>query len=340
MTDPGGSGAPGRVLTADQVGRHDGAPLILFVGISTAGSLAHRAFPAWAQLLGKHWTLLGVDLPADTTSSGYRELVTAVRDNPRVAGAVITSHKLQLAAACADLLDLRDPLADVTREVNCIAADGGRLRGYARDPVSLIPALDRLPGGRPRGHVLCLGAGGAATALLLALTVDVAAAAAVGPLSAHPHPPASLVFADVRPGALDALQKVAGRCPGAHPRPVCHHLAGPADAASLTAALPTGSLVINATGLGKDRPGSPLPLGTGFPERTVAWDLNYRGDLAFLEQARTAGARTAGGWDYFLAGWAGTLTAIARVPFTVGLLDAFTAAAESYRQPPPGREAH
>jgi shikimate dehydrogenase len=88
------------------------------------------------------------------------------------------------------------------------------------------------------------------------------------------------------------------------------------------------------------RPGSPLPPGTGFPERTVAWDLNYRGDLAFLEQARTAGARTADGWDYFAAGWAGTLTAIAQVPFTVGLVDAFTAAAESYRQPPPGREAH
>jgi shikimate 5-dehydrogenase len=97
--------------------------------------------------------------------------------------------------------------------------------------------------------------------------------------------------------------------------------------------------VINATGLGKDRPGSPLPPGTSFPERTVAWDLNYRGDLAFLEQARSAGACTADGWDYFVAGWAGTLAAIAQVPFTVGLLDALAAAAGPYRAATPRREA-
>jgi shikimate 5-dehydrogenase len=36
----------------------------------------------------------------------------------------------------------------------------------------------------------------------------------------------------------------------------------------------------------------------------VAWDLNYRGDLAFLDQARAAGhVRVEDGWVYFLHGW-------------------------------------
>ena len=63
------------------------------------------------------------------------------------------------------------------------------------------------------------------------------------------------------------------------------------------------SLVVNATGLGKDAPGSPLTSQAVFPGQAVAWDLNYRGDLVFLDQARSAGCRTEDGWVYFLHGW-------------------------------------
>jgi len=40
------------------------------------------------------------------------------------------------------------------------------------------------------------------------------------------------------------------------------------------------------TGLGKDAPGSPLTDAVVFPDHGIVWDLNYRGDLIFLEQAR------------------------------------------------------
>jgi len=67
------------------------------------------------------------------------------------------------------------------------------------------------------------------------------------------------------------------------------------------------SVVVNATGLGKDRPGSPLTDAVLFPARSVAWDFNYRGDLVFLDQARTQDAarevRVVDGWFYFLHGW-------------------------------------
>ena len=43
-------------------------------------------------------------------------------------------------------------------------------------------------------------------------------------------------------------------------------------------------MVVNATGLGKDSPGSPISGAAIFPDGGIAWD-NYRGDLLFLEQA-------------------------------------------------------
>jgi shikimate 5-dehydrogenase len=71
--------------------------------------------------------------------------------------------------------------------------------------------------------------------------------------------------------------------------------------------LKPGSLVINATGLGKDAPGSPLMDAGVFPERAVVWDLNYRGDLVFLDQARRQqrerSLRIEDGWTYFIHGW-------------------------------------
>jgi shikimate dehydrogenase len=71
--------------------------------------------------------------------------------------------------------------------------------------------------------------------------------------------------------------------------------------------LPAGSMIVNATGMGKDRPGSPLPPDTLFPRDGIVWDLNYRGELAFLHHARAQAhdrrLRLFDGWLYFLHGW-------------------------------------
>ena len=68
-----------------------------------------------------------------------------------------------------------------------------------------------------------------------------------------------------------------------------------------------GALVINATGLGKDAPGSPLTDNGIFPEQAVVWDLNYRGQLVFLDQARhqetSQKLQVEDGWTYFIYGW-------------------------------------
>ena len=67
------------------------------------------------------------------------------------------------------------------------------------------------------------------------------------------------------------------------------------------------TVVLKATGLGKDRPGSPLTDAVRFPAQSTAWDFNYRGELVFLDQARAQPddrhVRVVDGWTYFIHGW-------------------------------------
>ena len=71
--------------------------------------------------------------------------------------------------------------------------------------------------------------------------------------------------------------------------------------------LAPNSLVINATGMGKDTPGSPVTDAGVFPRGSYVWELNYRGELDFLRQAlaqrRERRLHVHDGWRYFLHGW-------------------------------------
>jgi shikimate 5-dehydrogenase len=87
-----------------------------------------------------------------------------------------------------------------------------------------------------------------------------------------------------------------------------YHLAAqPADNDALMAKLKAASLVVNATGLGKDAPGSPISEAAQFPQNGFAWEFNYRGNLVFLDQARaqkqTRQLHVEDGWLYFIHGW-------------------------------------
>ena len=55
------------------------------------------------------------------------------------------------------------------------------------------------------------------------------------------------------------------------------------------ARLPDDSIVINATGMGKDTPGSPVTNAGLFPRGGIAWEFNYRGELDFMHQALAQG---------------------------------------------------
>ena len=85
-------------------------------------------------------------------------------------------------------------------------------------------------------------------------------------------------------------------------------------------ALPAGSLVINATGLGKDRPGSPLTDHCKFPENGLVWERNYRGTLEFMHQAEAQRERRGllieDGWTYFIHGWTQVIAEVFHIDIT------------------------
>lgn len=285
----------------------------LFVGVSTGGSSIIRIFPRWRDLLGlgDDLTIAGMDLPLHASRQSYRELVAAIKDDPEVAGGLITAHKIDLYQAASDLFDETDSLAQLCGEVSCFARREGLLHGWATDPISAGRSLDEMLGPgyfeRSGGQVLCLGAGGAGVAILLHLLTRPEGAG---------RPP-RIVVADSRAERLEALRRL---CESLAAAGSVEYVAttGTGDTDALVAAAPPGSLVINATGMGKDTPGSPLGDGALFPERAVVWELNYRGDLDFLHQAwaqrRARALRVIDGWRYFIYGWTTVLEEVFQRP--------------------------
>ena len=109
------------------------------------------------------------------------------------------------------------------------------------------------------------------------------------------------------------------------------HVSGAEDHDRLLEAMPPGSLVVNATGMGKDRPGSPITPQARFPREAVAWDFNYRGKLRFLDYARAQGVRAVDGWEYFLHGWSQIMARVLGFDLTPELFAAMREAAAPLR---------
>jgi shikimate dehydrogenase len=99
--------------------------------------------------------------------------------------------------------------------------------------------------------------------------------------------------------------------------------------------MPPGSVIVNATGMGKDVPGSPVTDRARFPERCVVWELNYRGELDFLRQARrqerARDLTVEDGWLYFLHGWSEAIAEVFHVELTPERFESLSAEAEAIR---------
>jgi shikimate dehydrogenase len=317
-------------------GRSAGRGTLVFVGVDTGGSSIMRLFPTWAGLLGLDARIEGWDLPLGAEPAAYRDAVRRLARDPGLAGGLVTSHKLGVYRHAGSLFDELDRYARLCREVSCISRRNGRLLGHAKDPMTAGLAMADLLGPDrrlgPDGQVLCLGAGGAGTAICVRL------------LTAEPAPGRILV-ADKDPGRLATLGEI---CAGLADRSgkgrevELARVAGPTDADALLAGLPAGSLVINATGVGKDLPGSPLGDGARFPAGALVWDLNYRGDLGFLRQARAQAAERDlelhDGWRYFLHGWSQHIAQVYDLALEPAVFERLAQAAEPLRQPTPATD--
>lgn len=296
-----------------------------FIGVSTAGSSIIDIFPRWAEILGLDARIAGRDVPVRAAPRAFREVVEEIARDPRVRGALVTTHKVDVYDHARDLFGALDANARLCGEVSCISKKDGELVGHAKDPVTAGLSLDSM---LPRGywaatgaHVLCLGAGGAGTAITVRLLQE-------------SHPPEQIVVTERNADRLAALREVHSRL--AFGDRVAYHPVGSARTAdTLLDALPPASLVVNATGMGKDLPGSPLSEQVHFPERAVAWELNYRGELAFLRQALRQESERAlhvhDGWRYFLHGWTEVIAEVFGINLTPELFARLAQAAEPFR---------
>ena len=260
-----------------------------------------KVFPLWMRDLDRPDVAIeGIDLALHDAPERYRQAVAQIKFDPLSLGALITSHKIDLYDAARDMFDLLDPYARTCGEVSCISKRGGALEGHALDPVVSGSCLDAVLGkgyfARTGGEVLCFGAGGAAAAIALHL-ID------------KPDPgdrPNRFVVVNRSPGRLAKLRAMVDKVgTDIDFEAICNE--DPVRNDMLMGRMPAGSLVINATGMGKDRPGSPVTAAGHFPAGGIAWELNYRGELDFLHQAlaqrENRNVTVEDGWVYFMHGW-------------------------------------
>lgn len=281
------------------IARH--TPTFYFIGVTTTKSSINKIFPLWMKEINRQEVLLeGVDLKIHDQVVTYRQVVAQIKFDPLSLGALVTTHKIDLLDASQDLFDYLDPYAQICGEVSSISKRNGDLEGHAKDPISSGLSLDAIVGenyfGRTGGEVLCFGAGGSAIAALLHLINK----------KDPGDRPKRFILANRSPGRLEnARRMVNGIETDILVEYICN--ANPTRNDEIMSGMKPHSLVINATGMGKDTPGSPVTDQGQFPENGIAWEFNYRGELDFLHQAlaqiSSRNLRVEDGWLYFVHGW-------------------------------------
>ena len=276
-------------------------PTLYFIGVTTGQSSIIKVFPLWAEYLKLgDVEIKGLDFPVHDKPENYREAVDFLKNDPLSLGALVTTHKLDLFQASKEMFDVIDPHATLMAETSCISKRDGKLICHAKDPISSGLSLD---GFLPEDHfantdaeLFSMGAGGSTIALTWHLMQEIRG----------DNRPKKIVVSDLSQPRL------------AHIRDIHESLGSDIiieyrlvettqDNDDILASMAAGSVVVNATGLGKDSPGSPLSNAANFPKNAIIWELNYRGDLLFLDQAKAAKElqclQIEDGWTYFIHGW-------------------------------------
>jgi len=275
-------------------------PTMYFIGVTTGQSSIMKLFPLWAEALGLgDVQIKGMDISIHAAPEIYRECVEFIKNDPLSLGALVTTHKIDLFHAAKDLFDYTDHYAVMFEELSSISKQDAQLCGHAKDPISSGLAMEAFVPDRfwsKGGEVFIMGAGGSALAISSYLTDP----------KHGDHIPSRIIISNRSQARLDSARKLLGQintktlfdyrlCPD------------PADNDEVLLELPDHSMVINATGLGKDRPGSPLTDRAVIPFGSLVWELNYRGDLLFMQQAlkqkEQRGLHIEDGWIYFIHGW-------------------------------------
>jgi shikimate dehydrogenase len=304
-------------------------PTFYFVGVTTGKSSINKVFPLWMIVLGREDIVLqGIDHPIHDDPQAYRKTVEKMKYDPMSLGGLVTTHKMDLYSAAKDMFDYLDPYAKLCNEISSISKRDGKLEGHAKDPITAGLSLDTIIGtgyfDKTGGEVLIFGAGGSSLATVLHLINQ----------EDNKDRPAHITVVNRSKPRLDhmaemvetlntdiEMQYVVNDDPTVNDR--------------LMENLPPSSIVINATGMGKDTLGSPITDTGKFPQNGIAWEFNYRGELDFMHQANRQreeqGLHVEDGWVYFLHGWTQVVFQVLHIELTEELFERLAKAAEVVR---------
>lgn len=305
-------------------------PTFYFIGVTTGKSSINKVFPLWMQVLGHEDVVLeGIDCKIHDDPEVYRAAVAQIKYDPLSLGALVTTHKIDLLTAARDMFEYLDPYAQITDEVSSISKLEGRLEGHAKDPLSSGASLDAIIDkdyfARTGGDVLCFGAGGSAIATLLHLINK----------KDKGDRPRRFTFVNRSQGRLDHAKEMVG---GLETDIEIEYVqnSDPEVNDRLMEKFPPHSIIINATGMGKDTPGSPITWNGKFPLNSIAWEFNYRGELDFMHQAlaqvESRKVFVEDGWIYFVHGWTQVVSQVLHFDLTPELFDRLNQAASTVRK--------
>ena len=287
-------------------------PTMYFIGVTTAKSSIMKVFPEWAKALGIDAVMKGIDIAIHEKPEVYREVVDFIKHDELSMGALVTTHKIDLYDACKDMFEYLDPLAQVFGELSSISKKDGKLCGHAKDPITAGQALDAfIPKDYFKNNeadVYIMGAGGSAISMGYHLMQE----------KFKGNYPACIVIANRSQPRLTEIENIFKTLDPGGIAFAYHLTPEPEQNDKVLQDMKPGSVIINATGLGKDRPGSPLTDDAVFPENALVWEINYRGDLRFmhqaLEQKDTRNLTVEDGWQYFIFGWTAVISEVFHIP--------------------------
>lgn len=304
-------------------------PTFYFIGVTTQKSSINKVFPLWMDVLGHPEIVLeGIDHAIHDEPENYRKSVAQIKYDENSLGALVTTHKIDLFTAARDMFEYVDPYAQATGEVSCISKRNGKLEGYAKDPLTAGYSLDAIIEkdyfAHTGGQVLSLGAGGSAVATLLHLINK----------PDKGDRPERFIAVNRSQGRLDHMRQMVSQY-DTDIQVEYIQSSDPQRNDEIMASMPEASIVINATGMGKDTPGSPITDNGVFPRNGIAWEFNYRGELDFMHQAlrqvESRNLRVEDGWVYFIHGWTQVIFEVLKIQMTPELFKRLDVAASTVR---------
>jgi shikimate dehydrogenase len=271
-------------------------PTFYFIGINTIKSIIMKWFPLWMRELEKpEISIEGIDLKINDKPDNFRNAVALIKY-----AVLVTTHKMDLYSATEDMfIDYFDDYALLLKGVSCISKNG-RLEGYAKDPISSGLFLKQIIQDSYFKRVKAN--------FLIFQTEDSSIATVLYLLNKRKFNDIldKIIFLNISKPRLYNLKEILGKISSdIKIEYICN--ADPNVNDDIINSLPSYKVVVNAIGMGKDIPRSPITNKGVSHKDCITWEFNYRDELDFLhqteDQKESRGFNVEDGWTYFIHRW-------------------------------------